>query len=87
MIGGAILQLAAIFIGYASVNPVLESKKYPSGYTYPSGFSSLGSYELFWCGITVVEIAIYAYFSMCLFAYSTIRIARKKRRVIREGKY
>lgn len=81
MIGGAILQLAAIFIGYASVNPVLGD------YTYPSGFSSLVSYELFWCGITVVEIAVYAYFSMCLFAYSTIRIARKKRRVIREGKY
>ena len=82
MIGGAILQLAAIFIGYASVNPVLGS------YTMPAAFSNnVGNYELFWCGITVVEIAIYAYFSMCLFAYSTIRIARKKRRVIREGKY
>ena len=81
MIGGALIQLSTILIGYSiGSNPVIGP------YTVPTNFSIFG-YCVFWLCVTIVEIAFYAYCSMCLFAYSSIKIARKKRRVIREGKY
>jgi hypothetical protein len=80
MIGGAIIQLATILIGYSiGSNPVIGT------YTVP--FGSVFGYCVFWLCVTLVEIVFYAYCSMCLFAYSSIKLSRKKRRVIREGKY